>query len=1082
MNATPAVHTPPRPAVVLFRGIGAAVALVALLLGPPLALTRWTSWPVNGAPDWDQIGDLPTAVVSDSALLATLTIALWAAWALFAACVAGEAVAEIRSRVPRRSIPAGPIRLLARTLVATVAMSIGSLAPLARTAPASQAQTVTVAPTPQPVVAAPPEPDDPSAAPASSAANLDDERVIRVEPDDDPWTLAETHLGDGTRWQQLWDANRDRVQPDGERWTDRDHIKPGWTLVIPATADPVEQPSRQVVVASGDTAWDLAATHLGEGHRWPELFDANRGRAQPDGRIWSDPDLLHVGWRLTIPSPAGRTPDAPVVPDANGASDVPAPTTGEPSGLSAVEDGEPSDTDEPAVVAGATDSALEDEDGTSDASTASPTTPEVDSSSDSASDADVDASGPRSSASGSADEPPTSTPMTSSDRAGHVGSGSSEEGDDTTGDTSSGAPAVPLLGVGGTVLTVALARAWHRRRARRAARLPVTAVAPPAPRGSRAVARELLTADDADADRLDAALANLAADLRPRSGQRCVQPRIVQVDADRIEVMLDQPEPAAPGPWRPEASGLIWVLDAADGADLEPPDEDPHPLPALATIGTDTATLHMDLEAFGVVSLVGDPTACEALARSIVTELAGRADGTMAIEIVGASLADMADGLPGVRHVAGWDGVDTDLIGRLVDEVDAGRWPHTFAARASGRRAHAWVPFVWITAPEDHPHLQDAIDAVASRPGASSVIVVVGGEAGRGLRIELDDTGSYTIGEFGLAGRAQRVDGETVDRIVDLLDDAEQVPVAQTLDFPTSSGDQPAATGDVSSSDTGDSTPATLPGLGDNPAATASPAALVVGNGAGYRDPDFDVLVRVCGDIRIDGGTAALPNLETAVAVYLALQGETTVERVRDAVWNGTAVTRKRVRNVLSNVRNVLGDAIRWADEGRLALGDTMTTDLELIRRRLDYAARQSDPATRAAILHDGLDWVTGRVCTYPETAGGWSWIDLDNWMPHVESLVGTLARDLAQLYLDLDDPESACWAASRGIEATGQREQLTVLLARGYEAAGDEPATRAALAAYLAYANEYGIDDHSDTLRTLLDRHPLPGRTRAAG
>lgn len=237
-----------------------------------------------------------------------------------------------------------------------------------------------------------------------------------------------------------------------------------------------------------------------------------------------------------------------------------------------------------------------------------------------------------------------------------------------------------------------------------------------------------------------------------------------------------------------------------------------------------------------------------------------------------------------------------------------------------------------------------------------------------------------------------------------------------------------------------------------------APASLVV-NGAGYHDPDFDALVRVCGDIRIDGGTEVLPNLETAVAVYIALHGETTVDRVRDAVWNGTTVSRKRVRNVPSNVRSVLGDAIRWVDEGRVALGETMTTDLELIRRRLNNAARQSDRAAKAATLHDGLEWVTGRVCTYPETVGSWTWIDLDNWMPHVESTVGTLAYYLAQLYLDLDDPEGAYWAASRGIDATGQREQLTVLLARGYEAAGDEPAGRAA---YLAYANEYGIDEPS--------------------
>jgi hypothetical protein len=157
-----------------------------------------------------------------------------------------------------------------------------------------------------------------------------------------------------------------------------------------------------------------------------------------------------------------------------------------------------------------------------------------------------------------------------------------------------------------------------------------------------------------------------------------------------------------------------------------------------------------------------------------------------------------------------------------------------------------------------------------------------------------------------------------------------------------------------------------------------------------------------------------------------------------------------------------------------------MITDLELIRRRLAYAARQSAPAVKTATLHGGLEWVTGRVCTYPAT-GGWTWIDLENWIPQVESLVGTLACDLARKYLDLRDPGAACWAASQGIDATGQREHLTVLLARGYEQAGDAPAAGAALASYLSYAAELGIDEHSDDLRDLLDRYPPPVRDRAA-
>jgi hypothetical protein len=101
-------------------------------------------------------------------------------------------------------------------------------------------------------------------------------------------------------------------------------------------------------------------------------------------------------------------------------------------------------------------------------------------------------------------------------------------------------------------------------------------------------------------------------------------------------------------------------------------------------------------------------------------------------------------------------------------------------------------------------------------------------------------------------------------------------------------------------------------------------------------------------------------------------------------------------------------------------------------------------------------------------------------WIPQAESLVGTAACDLARLCLELGDPEAACWAASQGIAATGQRDHLAVLLARGYEQAGDAPAARATLTSYLSYAAELGVDEHSDDLHELLDRH-VPAEPRRA-
>ena len=57
--------------------------------------------------------------------------------------------------------------------------------------------------------------------------------TIRVERGDTLWGLARTHLGTGTRWQEIFDLNAGRVQADGKRLTDPNLIVIGWVLALP---------------------------------------------------------------------------------------------------------------------------------------------------------------------------------------------------------------------------------------------------------------------------------------------------------------------------------------------------------------------------------------------------------------------------------------------------------------------------------------------------------------------------------------------------------------------------------------------------------------------------------------------------------------------------------------------------------------------------------------------------------------------------------------------------------------------------------------------------------------------------------
>jgi hypothetical protein len=67
-------------------------------------------------------------------------------------------------------------------------------------------------------------------------------------------------------------------------------------LIFPTLAKAQEIPStsRTVhVVVKGETLWELAGRYYGNPFRWPLIFEANRDRI-------SDPDLIEIGWSLSI--------------------------------------------------------------------------------------------------------------------------------------------------------------------------------------------------------------------------------------------------------------------------------------------------------------------------------------------------------------------------------------------------------------------------------------------------------------------------------------------------------------------------------------------------------------------------------------------------------------------------------------------------------------------------------------------------------------------------------------------------------------------------------------------------------------
>ncbi|PNG18609.1 BTAD domain-containing putative transcriptional regulator [Streptomyces cahuitamycinicus] len=238
----------------------ALVALAVLLVGVPGALATQIGWPLpDGVPSLDWLQQEITV----HTFLNILTVIVWLAWAQFTACVLVEMKAALSGvGVPGRVPGAGPSQLLARQLVAalllvgaTAASFTPGLSQLGNGYDANQQPTVAAAQATPGLFAQQQEQASGAAAALAeqashaaahadaggSTAKQGDTKYYRIQPPegrhhDSLWEIAQRHLGDGRRYQEIFELNKDRVQPDGSKLSEASLIRPGWIMEMPGDA------------------------------------------------------------------------------------------------------------------------------------------------------------------------------------------------------------------------------------------------------------------------------------------------------------------------------------------------------------------------------------------------------------------------------------------------------------------------------------------------------------------------------------------------------------------------------------------------------------------------------------------------------------------------------------------------------------------------------------------------------------------------------------------------------------------------------------------------------------------------------
>jgi DNA-binding SARP family transcriptional activator len=559
----------------LIRALLLGLVAAALLVGPPLVLVTFVGNPLPTVVP--SSGDVRFALTSgqiDSwTWIKGLAVVGWMAWAHLAFSFTIELAAAVRGGKARAIRGLGATQWLAAKIITQCSLAASvllqsSLAPAGAALP------------PLPVVANVIETEgsvatvasghEMAAADTPASVSEQDQLEITVGRRDTLWSLAETHLGDGNRWEAIRDANAGRTMADGtvlpKAFT---RVERGWTLLVPGVDQVgldrarIVTPADDVMVAKGDNLWRLSERQLESVDPDPSnaavLGYVNEVVAHNDHAI-DDPDLIYPGQVFALPDIEGAR-------NGDNVLDGPGPE-GPTSDPIDYQHAEHLTADDGNGLGSEPGSGL---DGTELAHDLSSRADQED-----------------------------SEPLLLTEPYQTIGS-------------------VTMGAAGAILATGAMSLLRRRRRYRMAHRTPGTVVASPLPDHDPVQLALLRHGDEETVAWLQAAMASLTA--RPVwEGEEVAQPLMATLSGDHLDVEFSSPDSmAAPLPWATLDDGLHWHLPRLVPLEELVVASDYGPVPTLVTVGVDTM---INLEAVGLLAIEGPAPSPMDLIRSLVHELA----------------------------------------------------------------------------------------------------------------------------------------------------------------------------------------------------------------------------------------------------------------------------------------------------------------------------------------------------------------------------------------------------------------------------------------------------------------------------
>lgn len=694
-------------------GLLATVAVFGIIIGLPALFLAIGANPIpDQAPSLASVKDALLAPDDGTLILGLFQVIGWAAWAFMTLSLVVETVARLRRAEAPKLPGLGRPQAAAHGLIGLAAL-LFIAAPIA--APTSgHAANAGPAAASAPTAVGHVQAGTVDRTPARRGVEVEakQERATvdhLVKPGESLWSIAEHHFGDGARYKEIAELNRDLL---GSRPS---FLAPGWVLKLPPpnSGAPSNAERHAYTVQPHDTLSEIAHDELGDADRWPEIYKASTGIAQPGGTDLVDPDVIHVGWTLNIPgaqTPAGHADRQQKHPR----KDKPATHAERTTEQQPVDP--PADETLPVPE-------------TETPETAAPEVPQ-------------------------AEEPTAPANIDQVDDGG-------DEADDSIFE----APWV-LAGLtgGGVLLSGALLMALRsRRRSAYRNRPPGRAFAAPPP--ELAPVEMTLNATGAAAaarvEFADEALRRLAAAV---AAQGTTMPPLAAVELGKGKLMLHLSAPAAlPGPWVGSHDQTHWHVSTDTAVEDLGPDtgniEPPYPL--LATIGmSDTGEIWLlNCEELATLTISGDPTYGRDFARHLAAQLAVNPwSRRVQVDCIGVAEETVAMDERITYYPTGAAGTTAaaEILAAAVTTVDRAKRhdADVSTARTGSVDDDTWPARMLIldAAARDPDDLEQLLQLVNDHVGQSATSVVVVGERPNtpGAVLHMANTGRVVLEQVGL--------------------------------------------------------------------------------------------------------------------------------------------------------------------------------------------------------------------------------------------------------------------------------------------------------------------------------------------